>query len=55
MLIVIKKGTPPAEIKKRIEKVVSKKRKNRIIKYAGKLNIKIDPLRYQIGLRNEWK
>ena len=55
MLTVIKKGTPPAEIKQRIEKAVKKKSRNHLSKYAGKLKTEINPLRYQKDLRDEWQ
>ncbi len=55
MVTIIKKGTPTDEIKKRITNAVSKSRKGNILKYAGKLNLKVDPLDYQKQMRNEWK
>lgn len=47
MVTIIKKGTPKDEIKKRINKVVAKSKKQDISKYAGKLKIDIDPVEYQ--------
>ena len=55
MVVVIKKGTPKEEIKKRMNEIISRDRKKGIMKYAGKLNLDIDPLKYQRSLRNEWK
>jgi len=56
MVTIIKKGTPKAEIKRRINEVVNKNPKKRnIMKYAGKLNLNIDPMEYQRDMRNEWK
>lgn len=55
MVIVIKKGTPKEEIKKRINKILAKGQKKGIMQYAGKLKINIDPLAYQMKLRNEWE
>ena len=55
MVTIIKKGTPKDEIRKRITNAVSKSRKKNILKYAGKLNLKVDPLDYQKQMRNEWK
>lgn len=47
MVTIIKKGTPKKEIKKQIDKIVSKTPKKDIMKYAGKLKTDIDPLLYQ--------
>lgn len=55
MVTVIKKGTPKEEIKRRINKIISKGQQKGIMKYAGKIDLKIDPLIYQRNLRNEWK
>ena len=55
MVTIIKKGTPREEIRKRINEVVSKTLKKDIMKYAGKLKAKIDPLVYQREMRNEWE
>lgn len=55
MVTIIKKGTPKAEIKRRINEVVNKNPKRNIMKYAGKLKIDIDPLEFQKNMRNEWK
>ncbi len=54
MVTIIKKGTPKDEIKKRINKVVAKSKKQDISKYAGKLKIDIDPIEYQKKMRDEW-
>lgn len=43
MVIVIKKGTPKGEIKKRINDLISRSKGRDIMKYAGKLNLNIDP------------
>ena len=55
MVTVIKKGTTKDEIKKQIDEAVSKTPKRDIRKYAGKLKMDIDPLEYQIKMRNEWE
>ena len=55
MVVVIKKGTPKEEIRKRINDIISRNRNKGILKYAGKLNLQIDPLEYQRRMRNEWK
>ena len=55
MVTIIKKGTPKEEIKKRVEEVISKTPKKDIMKYAGKLKTNIDPLEYQMQMRNEWE
>lgn len=55
MVTVIKKGTPKEEIKRRINKIISKGQQKGIMKYAGKLDLNVDPLKYQRNLRNEWK
>lgn len=55
MTTIIKKGTPREEIKERINSVISKFPKKDIMKYAGSLKTEIDPLQYQIKMRNEWE
>ena len=55
MVTIIKKGTPKKEIRQRINKVISKKPKRSIMKYAGKLKTDIDPLDYQKKMRDEWE
>jgi len=55
MVTIIKKGTPRDEIKKQINEAVAKTSKRNIKKYAGKLNLNVDPLIYQIQMRDEWK
>jgi len=55
MVTIIKKGTPKEEIKRRINEVVSKTSQKDIMKYAGKLKTRIDPLVYQRQIRDEWE
>lgn len=55
MVTVIKKGTPKAEIRKKMDTVLARGRNNSILKYAGTLKTDIDPLTYQKDLRNEWE
>jgi hypothetical protein len=55
MVTIIKKGTPKSEIRKQVNKVVSKNKKTDIRKYAGILTIDIDPIVYQKNMRNEWE
>ena len=55
MTTIIKKGTSKEEIAKRINAVISKFPKQDIMKYAGSLKTEIDPLQYQVKMRNEWK
>jgi len=55
MVTIIKKGSPKDEIRKRINKVVSKSQKKDIRKYAGILKTDIDPIDYQKNMRNEWE
>ncbi len=52
MTTIIKKGTSRKEIKKRLEAVISKFPQQDILKYAGTLKTDIDPLEYQMELRN---
>jgi len=56
MVTVIKKGTPIAEIVKILNRITTPS--NRGIdstKYAGKLKLGIDPVKYQKSLRDEWQ
>ena len=55
MVTVIKKGTSKEEIRKRVNEVVSKSPKKSIKKFAGTLKTAIDPLEYQLKIRNEWE
>jgi hypothetical protein len=55
MVTIIKKGTPKEEIKQRINKIISKGQQKGILRHAGKLDLKIDPRKYQRSLRNEWQ
>ena len=55
MVTVIKKGTSKDEIKKQIDKIVSKNPKKDIKKYAGKLTLNVDPLVFQRQMRDEWE
>lgn len=55
MVTIIKKGTPKEEIKKRVDKAISKSPKRNLMKYAGKLKSDIDPLEYQKQMRDEWE
>lgn len=54
MVTIIKKGTSKKDIKNKVEMVNSRLPKKSIKQYAGKLNIQIDPLKFQIEMRNEW-
>jgi hypothetical protein len=56
MVTVIKKGTSPKEVKKKLESYFSKKKpKNGIRKYCGILTLKEDPLKLQKQWRDEWE
>lgn len=55
MTTVIKKGTSKDEIKRRLKIVISKFPKQDIMKYAGALKTDIEPLQFQIEMRNEWE
>ncbi len=55
MVTVIKKGTSKTEIAKRMKAAMSKVPKKNIAAFAGKLQGKIDPLVYQLNIRNEWE
>jgi hypothetical protein len=55
MITIIKKGTPRDEIKRRLDKIISKKTSSNILKYAGKLKTVIDPVEYQKQMRDEWQ
>ena len=55
MVTIIKKGTSKEEIKKQVDKAISKTPKKDITKYAGKLRTDIDPLEYQRQMRDEWE
>lgn len=55
MVTIIKKGTSLLEIRKLIDKALSKNKRKGIMAYAGKLKTEIDPVQYQKKLRNEWE
>jgi len=53
---VIKKGSPIQEQLKKLNEVVSKEHKGiSTSKYSGILKGKIDPVKYQSDLRDDWK
>ncbi|HUH33646.1 MAG TPA: hypothetical protein VLZ28_06805 [Daejeonella sp.] len=54
MVTIIKKGTTKEEIGKQIDKVVSKSPRKDIREFAGKMNIDLDPLKFQRQMRDEW-
>jgi hypothetical protein len=55
MITIIKKGSSKEEINKQINKAISKNPKKDIMKFAGTIQFDIDPLHYQVEIRNEWK
>ncbi len=55
MVTIIKKGTPLTEIRKQINEIIYRSKDKGILKYAGKLKLDIDPLDFQIEIRNEWE
>lgn len=55
MTNIIKKGTSLEGIKKRLKTVISKFQDRDILKFAGTSKTDIDPLKYQIEMRDEWK
>ena len=54
MVTIIKKGTSPTEIRRKIEKALKGKRKMSIMDFAGCLKSDIDPLAFQKKIRDEW-
>lgn len=54
MIIEIKKGTTPKEVKKALEKLPRKK-KGGISKHFGTLKRGIDGLAYQKKIRSKWE
>ena len=55
MTITIKKGDDTETIRKKIDRLKSKKRKPDLSKYYGKVNFAEDGLTYQKKIRNEWE
>ncbi len=55
MVTIIKKGTSKDDIKKKIKEAFDKKPVSDILRYAGTLKTKIDPLEYQKQMRDEWE
>ncbi len=56
MVMIIKKGRPITEIRKKLSELTSQsKRGLKASKYAGKLASELDPLAYQRSIRNEWE
>ena len=56
MVMIIKKGRPISEIRKKLSEMTSQsKRGLDASKYAGRLASSLDPLAYQRSIRNEWE
>jgi len=56
MVMIIKKGRPISEIRKKLSELTSQsKRGLKASNYAGKLASTLDPLAYQRSMRNEWE
>jgi len=56
MVTVLRKGKPISELRKKIEQLKSLKSKGfKSSKYSGILKRKIDPLKVQKELRDEWQ
>lgn len=55
MLTLIKKGSSKKEIRKKLELIFSKRKKNNLLEFAGKLKTDIDPVEFQKQMRNEWR
>lgn len=54
MVTIIKRGTPKAEIAKRMKAAMAKVPKKDILAFAGKLQGKTAPLAYQLAIRDEY-
>lgn len=56
MVTVIKKGTPPEQIRKLVAEASEKNvaKKPHVTDFFGKIKTGIDPVEYQRKLRDEW-